>query len=392
MSNARNLANLLGTNTQIQTADIDDGAFQANKNLIINGAMQVAQRGTSYSQSPNSGGFHTVDRFSYRRNGTWSGVTAVTLTQESSGAPEGFKNFLRYAPVGSDATTPDDATIKLNTKCEGLNAAHLEWGTSNAKTVTLSFYVRSTVTGTFNVSFADDESSANRTHQIQEYTINSANTWERKTLTFSGPTSGTWPVDNGKIFQIDWVISGDNTGGGSVSVVSPNTWSVPGTGTVITSNQTDGVTTSSGQTWDITGIQLELGSQATPFEHRSFGDELARCQRYYVKQESVYGSYHTFGFGTWFSATRFIGYVQMPVPMRTNPSLAVSGSVAAWQGVIPRGTISGSIGISSVGGNGSPTIIEIDVTSGLSGSSAGSHGFLKADNDSSALLEFNAEL
>jgi hypothetical protein len=266
--------------------------YAGARNLIINGAMQVAQRSTSYSQSPNSGGYHTVDRYSYRRNGTWSGVTAVTLTQESSGAPEGFKNFLRYAPVGSDATTPNDTTMKVQYKCEGLDATRLEWGTSNAKAVTLSFYVRSTVTGTFNVYISDDDPASTRTIQVKEYTINSANTWERKSLTFSAPTSGNWPIDNGKMFQIDWIVSGDNTGGASVIVQSPDSWAVPTTDTVITSNQTDGVTTSSGQTWDITGIQLEVG-EATPFEHRSYGDELARCQRYYQDYNGAtyYSSY-----------------------------------------------------------------------------------------------------
>lgn len=320
MSNARNLANLLGTNTQIQTADIADGVFQANKNLIINGAMQVAQRGTSHSQSPDSGGYHTVDRFSYRRNGTWSGVTSVTLTQESSGAPDGFKNFLRYAPVGSDAATPNDTAMKVQYACEGLDAAHLEWGTSNAKAVTLSFYVRSTITGTFNVYFSDKEPSATRTHQVQEYTINSANTWERKTLTFSGPTSGNWPVDNGKIFQINWIVSGDNTGSSSISVVSPNTWSVPGTGTVITSNQTGGVTTSSGQTWDITGVQLEVSEQATPFEHRRYGEELLACQRYFYSPDHIVYTYsYTPSSGSFNPDLR--SFVTFPVEMRAAPNV-----------------------------------------------------------------------
>ena len=271
MSKAAELAALIGSQTAL-----------SNRNLIINGAMQVAQRGTSHSQSnPNAGGFHTVDRYAYRRTGTWSGVTAVTLTQESSGAPEGFKNFLRYAPVGSDATTPSGATMKAQYKSEGLDASQLKWGTSNAEAVTLSFYVRSTVTGTFNVFIGDDDPASTRTLQVKEYTINSANTWERKTLTFSGPTSGNWPIDNGKIFELVWIISGDNAGGGSTALTSPDSWTVPTSDTPITSNQTDGVTTSSGQTWDITGIQLEVGEQATPFEHRSYADELRRCQRYY---------------------------------------------------------------------------------------------------------------
>lgn len=344
MSRARDFANLAGSATALDTVSgLSDNVTDletvsasygaggiTGKNLIINGAMQVAQRGTSYSQSPNVGNYHTVDRYSYRRNGTWSGVTSVTLTQESSGAPEGFKNFLRYAPVGSDATTPNDTTMKVQYMCEGLDAAHLDWGTSNAKAVTLSFYVRSTVTGTFNVFISDDNTSSNRTIQVKEYTINSANTWERKTLTFSGPTSGNWSIDNGKIFEINWIVSGDNTGGASAILTSPDSWTVPGADTAITSNQTDGVTTSSGQTWDITGIQLEVGEQATPFEHRSFAEEMLRCQRYFCGLSStgttpvVAGGY-IYGY-TWENNNIAGSEYYSPVDMRAQPTLSYTAS------------------------------------------------------------------
>ena len=297
--------------------------FAGARNLIINGACTISQRGTSFSQSPNSGGYHTVDRFSYRRTGTWSGVTAVTLTQESSGAPEGFKNFLRYAPVGSDATTPSGATMKAQYKVEGLDAAHLAWGTSNAKAVTVSFYIRSSVTGTFNVFIGDDDASSTRTLQVKEYTINSADTWERKSLTFSAPTSGNWPIDNGKFLELNWIISGDNTGGGSIIVTSPDSWTVPVTDTPITSNQTDGVTTSSGQTWDITGIQLEVGEQATPFEHRSYADELRRCQRYFCNSNTTASATAAVGVGIGHAenTTRMDSVWIFPVQMRSSPTL-----------------------------------------------------------------------
>ena len=304
----------------------------SNRNLIINGAMQVAQRGTSYSQSPNVGNYHTVDRFSYRRTGAWSGVTSVTLTQESSGGPVGFKNYLRYAPVGSDATTPSDTTMHVQHMLEGLNASQLDWGTSNAKDVTLSFYVRSTVTGTFGVFIDDDAASASdRTMQIQEYTINSANTWERKSLTFSGPTSGTWPVDNGKFLGIRWILSGDNapSGSGSNTVVSPNSWVVPTTGAVVTSNQSDALTTSSGQTFDITGVQLEVGDTATPFEHRSYGQELALCQRYYQRQLPVKG-----GAGVVSTGRSRVNRIKCPFvcTMRASPSITVIGTPKFYDG------------------------------------------------------------
>jgi len=263
--------------SKITNASVADNAVHGRRNLIINGAMQVAQRGTSHTQSPNSGNYHTVDRFSYRRSGTWSGVTAVALSQESSGGSAGFKNFLRYAPTGSDATTPDNACMLVDCKLEGQDISQLEWGTSNAKSITVSFYVRSSVTGIFCLNI---KNTAPNRQYVKEYTISSANTWERKELTFEGDTSGTWANDNGTGLGLMWFVSGDtdnpSESGRLVTADQWNTTTIPNT---YTANQSDAMTTSSGQTFDITGVQLEVGS-ATPFEHRSFGDELAACQRF----------------------------------------------------------------------------------------------------------------
>ena len=254
----------------------------AGRNRIINGAMEIAQRGTSYSQTSNAGNYHTVDRFSYRRSGTWSGVTAVTISQQSSGGPAGFKNFLRHAPVGSDATTPDNAAMLIDYKTEGFDTADLEWGTANAKTVTLSFYVRSSVTGTFCVTFKDTQTSGSITGYTAEYSIAAANTWEYKTIVVPGPTSGTWGTGNTKDIGIMWFISGDTSSPSeSGRLVSANAWSGSRPDNTYTANQSDAMTTTSGQTFDITGVQLEAGSVATSFERRHYGQELALCQRFY---------------------------------------------------------------------------------------------------------------
>ena len=221
----------------------EDNAIHGRRNLIINGAMQVAQRGTSYTQGPNVGNYHTVDRYSYRRSGTWSGVTAVELTQESSGGPVGFKNFLRYAPTGSDATTPDNACMLVDYKLEGQDISQLEWGTSNAKTITISFYVRSSVTGTFCLNIRN--TSPTRQY-VKEYTINSANTWERKELTFPGDTSGTWAEDNGIGLGLMWFLSGDtDSPSESGRLVTGDQWNTTATTNTYTSNQSDVFTTTS---------------------------------------------------------------------------------------------------------------------------------------------------
>ena len=264
---------------KVNNRSSEDTAIHGRRNLIINGAMQVAQRGTSYTQGPNVGNYHTVDRYSYRRSGAWSGVTAVELTQESSGGPVSFKNFLRYAPTGSDATTPNNACMLIDYKVEGKDISQLEYGTSNAKSITISFYVRASVTGTFCLNIRNDD--ANRQY-VKEYTINSANTWERKELTFPGAPSGTWDEDNTTGLVLMWFLSGDTDSPSETGrLVTGNQWNNSVTTNTYTSNQSDALTKTSGNTFDITGIQLEKGNTATPFEHRSFGEELSLCQRYY---------------------------------------------------------------------------------------------------------------
>ena len=255
-----------------------------HRNIIINGAMQVAQRGTSYSQSPNSGNYHTVDRFSYRRTGAWSGVTAVALSQESSGAPSGFTHFLRYAPTGSDSSTPSDTSMYIDAKLEGNSVSSLALGTSAAKSFTISFYVRSSVTGTFCISVQNGEPTLTKRSYVAEYTIDSANTWEQKELTVDAPTSGTFATDTSIGLALAFIVSADSSSS-TYSTSTVGSW-LSSTDVRWSSNQSDVVTTSANQTFDITGIQLELGDTATPFEHRSYGDELARCQRYFEKSYS----------------------------------------------------------------------------------------------------------
>ena len=303
MTRARDLADLGGS--------ADAGGI-TGRNLVINGAMQVAQRSTNYSQSSNSGGYGAVDRYSYRRSGTWSGVTAVTISQQSSGGPVGFKNFLRYAPTGSDATTPDNTCMLVDYKLEGQDISQLEWGTSNAKSITVSFYVRSSVTGTFCLNIRN--TSPTRQY-VKEYTISSANTWERKSLTFPGDTSGTWANDNGTGLGLMWFVSGDtDSPSESGRLVTADQWNATSTTNTYTANQSDAMTTSSGQTWDITGVQLEVGEQATPFEHRSYADELVRCQRYYYENSNTY-------FNNVVSIHLF-----HPVPMRASPVITYTHS------------------------------------------------------------------
>ena len=260
MSKAAELAALIGSQTAL-----------SNRNLIINGAMQVAQRGTSVT-GITSGAYRTCDRILFSPfgpAGTW------TVTQ-STDAPDGFSNSFRIDCTTADASLGASDFVIVETKIEAQNLQHLMYGDSSAKTVTASFYVKSNKTGTYVLELRQPDSSRlyNKT-----YTINAANTWEYKTLTFPGDVSGTINNDNGAGLNMNfWCASGSTYSSGSIGTSWHTTNANRAAGVVNLADSTD-------NDWSITGLQLEVGEQATPFEHRSFADELRRCQRYYEKNK-----------------------------------------------------------------------------------------------------------
>ena len=257
MSKAAELAALIGSQTAL-----------SNRNLVINGAMQVAQRGTSSTGFVATADYLTVDRFKLE-----NGSSGTFTVSQATDAPAGFANSLKFDCTTADAS-PDYFLIVH--RLEGQNVQHLEKGTSTSKKTTLSFHVKSNKTGTYQVNFRDVDNSRliGRT-----YTISAANTWEKKTVTFDGDTSGTLGNDNGNSMQLEWwLASGSTYNSGAV----PTAWEAIADG-----DRAAGLNVAIGASTDdefyITGIQLEVGEQATPFEHRSFGDELQRCMRYYEK-------------------------------------------------------------------------------------------------------------
>ena len=278
MSNARNLANLLGTGTQVTTADIADGVFQANKNLIINGAMQVAQRGTSAAGVTGTG-FRTVDRLNNLLNlaGTWtfSQDTDVPLGQ-------GFSYSNKRQCTTANASLSSGAYFVDYYSIEGQDLQQLAFGTSSAKSLTLSFWVKTNKTGTYQITFT----TASSTKSIgSSYTVNAANTWEKKTLTIVGDTASGIVNANTVGLTIEmWYAAGTDFNSGTM----PTAWEArvsADRAAALTVNLAD----STSNYLNITGLQLELGDTATPFEHRSYGDELAACQRYY---ESLKGAFY----------------------------------------------------------------------------------------------------
>ena len=241
------------------------------RNLIINGAMQVAQRGSS--DSANSNGFG-VDRFKGSVAAMDNLVTSYT--QESPTDLPGFTNSLRVTISTPESALASDELLRMLHYIEGQNCQGFKYGTSSAESVTLSFWVKGSVTGTYAVSVYCDASAGSRAIG-STYTINSANTWEYKTITFVGDTVRAIDNDNSEGFRINWILSA----GSNFTSTDNTSWGTYSGGKLAYGHTANPFVTTTNATWNITGVQLEVGSVATPFEHRSYGEELALCQRYY---------------------------------------------------------------------------------------------------------------
>jgi hypothetical protein len=264
------------------------------KNRIINGAMVVDQRNAGASGTANA---YTVDRWNYTgtqaSKGTW---------QQNAGSvtpPAGFSNYLGFTSSSSYSVLTGD-TFLFNQAIEGYNIADLDWGTANAKTVTLSFWVRSSLTGTFGGALSNDPA---RSYAFS-YTISAANTWEQKAITIVGDQSGTWNKTNSL-----GVVVRFGLGSGATYSGTAGAWTA---GNLVQPTGTVSVVGTNGATFYITGVQLEQNTSATPFERRLISQELANCYRYF---EMVYATY-----GTWVSGSSLRIWGSFAVPKRTRPS------------------------------------------------------------------------
>ena len=263
----------VGASTAAITVNNSDGTCTANitnnlsnRNKIINGSMICSQRGSSFAAANN---VYTLDRFKIQ--GSHDG--AVTISQSST-APDGFANSFKVDVTTADTSIAAGQYIQINTRPEAQDLQDLAYGTSAAKTITVSFYVRSNVTGTYTFAIQQADNSSKQVSQT--YTINSANTWERKTFTFAGDTSGVINNDNGTGFQIYWNLAIGST---YTTGTSRSTWTTFADAD-FAAGHTANLLSSTSNEWYLTGVQLEVGSVATDFEHRSYAQELALCQRY----------------------------------------------------------------------------------------------------------------
>ena len=320
-----------------------------NRNLVINGAMTVAQRGSGPFTNA-SGGYQTVDRF--QLSGTMGG--SFTLEQASD-APSGSgfdKSFKALVPTGFPSPT-STASSKIITSVEAQDLQHLMYGSSDAVTLTLSFWVKATVTGTYIFELYGDDT--NRTIS-EAYTISTSNTWEKKTITIEGDVSGTINNDNGSGLSLVWWLgAGSNFTSGTLQT----TW-----GAYTVANRAVGqvnAVASNNDAFYITGVQLEVGDTATPFEHRSYGDELLRCQRYYEKSfdyntapvqnvGSVSGSLTVSGVST--TANVLLGHVNFAVVKRAVPAIYRYNPFYAGTGWSQAGVFDLNSGTYGIGTNG----------------------------------------
>ena len=297
----------------ITCANINGTQIGGRRNIIINGGMSISQRYGTTATTPAHEDY-VIDRWESHLSQT--GKFSVQQVEDAPSG-EGVGKYSSKITSLSAYTIQSGDYFVYNQNIEGSNIDYLQFGTSSAKTITISFYVKSSLTGTFAMAISN---SAYNRRQVQEYTINSANTWERKSLTFTGDTTGTWTTTIGTGMRLTWSLGGGST----YYSASPGTWLA--TNDFTTSNAVNVVSTNSA-TWYITGCQLEVGSQTTPFEYRTVGEELSLCQRYYYVFADArdHGSAYQFMNIHGYSTAQVEGTVNFPVFMRTAPTI-VQGS------------------------------------------------------------------
>ena len=340
------------------------------KNRIINGAMVIDQRNAGASVTTG----YAVDRFnnflSYTSNFTYQqnagGLTGTNL-------PTGFTSYLGVT-VGTGRTVSSGDVGILFQSIEGNNIADLGWGTSNAQAVTLSFWVRSSLTGTHSGSFLNSGDSRS---YVFQFSISSANTWEQKNVTITGDTSGTWLTNNGKGITVAF-----NTGSGSSGLKAAGSWGAGGAYGATGSIQ---LCATSGATFYITGVQLEKGSTATSFDYRPYGTELALCQRYYYRLKAG-SSYANAGIGRAYATTNGQAIVAMPVSMRTAPTGGYS-ALSDWNAAQASGNITAMSPAAQYSLDYRQMTIDITATM-ISGQSV----ILNANNTTNAWIDWSAEL
>jgi hypothetical protein len=351
-------------------------SYYSFKNRIINGAMVIDQRNAGASVTPTNSQY-LVDR--WMATLTQASKFTVQRNAGSVTPPAGFTNYLGVTSTSAYSITSTDA-FRISQQIEGFNIADLAWGTANAQAITVSFWVRSSLTGTFGAQIVNG--GATRAYPFT-YTISAANTWEQKSVTISGDTSGTWNTDN-----TSGMFLGFGLGYGTSLSGTANAWNA---GTAFMPTGATSVVGTNGATFYITGVQLEKGSTATSFDYRPYGTELALCQRYYYRIKADAANRLLSEYGQCFSTTGFVVTAQFPVAMRTRPTALEQDGTAGDYKVFAADTTNRSCNsVPTYNSNTSENfaLIEGTVASGLV---AGNATVMSSVN-SSAYLGWSAEL
>jgi hypothetical protein len=308
-------------NSMTPTAD----SLQGFRNRIINGDMRIDQRNAGASVATSSGSSaYVVDRWA-----VYYDATSKLTAQQNAGSVTPPSGYSKYLGVTSSSayTVGAGERFALLQSIEGFNMADLNWGTANAKTITISFWVRSSLTGTFGGALRNGN-TGNPSYPFT-YTISAANTWEYETITIAGPTTGTWDSTNGSGIQV-WI----SLGTGSTYSGTAGSWAAT---TYFSATGATSVVGTNGATFYITGVQLEVGSVATPFERRDYGREMILCQRYFWKTfapstapaQNVSASNVVFVGGVNNDANTKVGSYPCPVQMRADPTVVTFNPFAA---------------------------------------------------------------
>jgi hypothetical protein len=344
------------------------------RNRIINGAMVIDQRNAGASVTPSNS--YTLDRWKYENS-----QTSKFTVQQDAGAvtlPVGFTDYLGATSSSAYSITSSDY-FNITQFIEGYNVSDLGWGTANAKTVTLSFWVRSSLTGTFGGSIQN--SASNRSYPFT-YTISAANTWEYETITITGDTSGTWLTTNGVGLRLYFGLGVGSTFSGTAGAwAGSNFVSATGATSVVGTN---------GATFYITGVQLEVGTQATSFEYRQYQQELSLCQRYYQRVAPTTG-FTDMAYGYCANTTETTVGFYFRTSMRAAPSALETTGTAANYAISHSGTNTTCNAVPVFGSSTTELInIGANVASGLT--SGRGCSLRSASGVTTAFLAWSAEL
>ena len=359
-----------------------EAPFVANnanfRNLFINGDMSIAQRATSATGLTGSS-YPTIDRMAMQAAsaGTW---TQSQSTDVPTG--EGFATSLKMDCTTANGSLSSGSYLIIDQRFEGQMLQHLKKGTSNSQKVTLSFFVKSAKTGTYIVNVRDDDNSRSIS---KSYTISSADTWEKKVIVFDADTSGALDNDNAQSFAVLFFLAAgsDRSSGTLATSWESLTNANRAVGQVNLADSTD-------NDWYLTGVQLEVGDQATDFEHLPFDIQLRRCQRYLYRtpdggDSGTSSTYQHLGMGYMHASTNFIGHLVFPVVMRANPTVTFAGEVQVLD----------TNGARDPGSNISfeqPTSRSVQPQMTISGATAGHGAAFRYHNDSDAYIQADAEL